>query len=473
MHLELLIRDGEPVSAVDLELDRWPIIADGRTSSLISGRFLGAADIPCGVMVKVASQQATVLGPHLRVDARAQTYSSFIAEIVLSPAPVGTEFEILVDVTLVSGRSHRLKTTMRTSEGLVAIPIDSVARVTIAMATYNPAPEVIARQIRSIKAQSFEDWVCIVQDDRSRPDRLASIAGAIDGDSRFHLAVNETNRGFYGNFEAALARVPRATEFVALSDQDDFWHTNKLTVLVDDLTAHTDAELAYSDLRVVNHDGEERTPSFSAGRASLCNNANAVLVANVVTGCSAMFRASLLDLALPFPRAGRVAYHDHWLAYCAASCGVVRYIEEPLADYYQHANNVLGARGSDRLRFARLILLAVAVPAVILAGTVARTRRLFRRVFSLMLNQAAEEYAVRLAFASTLSSRIPHLAGGLARPATKRERWLIGRLILGARFGIGHWTVGLRLLAGAAVERGIRSVELRASRGPKRLGLRG
>ena len=52
------------------------------------------------------------------------------------------------------------------------------------------------------------------------------------GDERFVLSRSPRRLGFYRNFERALALVPRDADYVALADQDDAWHPDKLERLL-------------------------------------------------------------------------------------------------------------------------------------------------------------------------------------------------------------------------------------------------
>ena len=66
---------------------------------------------------------------------------------------------------------------------------------------------------------------------------------------------------------------------------------------------------------------------------------------NSVTGMTAVFRRDVARAAQPFPLSGcRYILHDHWIALVASLLGNVRFIDEPLVDYTQHATNVMGAR---------------------------------------------------------------------------------------------------------------------------------
>jgi hypothetical protein len=72
------------------------------------------------------------------------------------------------------------------------------------------------------------------------------------------------------------------------------------------------------------------------GRRRDHDNLASLLVANTVAGAAALFRRQLLELALPFPDAPGVPYHDHWLALVALASGELRYVDRPLYDFVQH-----------------------------------------------------------------------------------------------------------------------------------------
>ena len=82
------------------------------------------------------------------------------------------------------------------------------------------------------------------------------------------------------------------------------------------------------------HESRSRSASFAD-----------LLIMNSVTGMTAVFRRDVARAAQPFPLSGcRYILHDHWIALVASLLGDVRFIDEPLVDYTQHAANVMGAR---------------------------------------------------------------------------------------------------------------------------------
>jgi len=219
-------------------------------------------------------------------------------------------------------------------------------RVAIAMATHNPPTDLFKRQLESIRDQTHRNWVCFVSDDCSDPARFQTIHEAIGDDPHFVLDRSPRRLGFYGNFERALSMVPPSAAYVALADQDDAWHPDKLAVLLAEIR---DAELVYSDARIVARDGQLISPTYWSQRRNNHADLLSVLVANSVTGAASLMRGDLLDEALPFPPGQFAHYHDHWLALTALARGEIRFVDRPLYDYVQHGAASLGHATANQM----------------------------------------------------------------------------------------------------------------------------
>ncbi len=218
--------------------------------------------------------------------------------------------------------------------------------VAICMATYNPPLDLLERQLDSIRAQTHENWICIVSDDCSRAGQFAALEKAIGGDSRFVVSRSTRRLGFYRNFERALAMVPAEAQYVAMADQDDRWHPDKLTALIG---AIGDAQLVYSDARVVSRDGQLISETWWSRRRNNHSDLLSLLVANAVTGAASLFRRDLLDYALPFPPAQFTHFHDHWIGLTALALGDIDFVPRPLYDYVQHGAASLGHAAANQM----------------------------------------------------------------------------------------------------------------------------
>jgi len=217
--------------------------------------------------------------------------------------------------------------------------------VAICMATFEPDPSLLERQIGSIREQTHEEWVCLLSDDGSAPERLEHLRGLIAGDERFTLSVGEERLGFYANFERALEMVPAEAGLVALADQDDRWYPEKLAALIAGLG---DARLVYSDMRIVDEAGAVVSDTFWRGRRNNYTDLASLLLANTVTGAASLFRRELLDLVLPFPEPVGDPFHDQWIAAMALASGTIAYVDRPLYDYVQHGGAARGHEAAMR-----------------------------------------------------------------------------------------------------------------------------
>jgi glycosyltransferase involved in cell wall biosynthesis len=213
----------------------------------------------------------------------------------------------------------------------------------ICVAVYRPDRRLLRRQLESIADQTVPNWVCHIGIDGADPDTLAAIVGIVGDDDRFVIHHFPLNVGFYRNFERTLAAVGDDAAWVALADQDDYWHPSKLERLVAEF-AEDDVAAVSGQARLVDGEGFELglTNRRDPGRFGL-------LLDNQVTGSFAIFRGDVVQQSLPFPEPTDAAYHDHWLGLVAAANGRIVFVDEALQDYVQHGANVLGEERGSRL----------------------------------------------------------------------------------------------------------------------------
>ena len=213
------------------------------------------------------------------------------------------------------------------------------ALIAICMATFDPDSALLRAQIESIRAQSDAAWVCVISDDHSSEERYRELCSLVAGDERFVVSRSESRIGFYRNFERAMRLAPAQAELIALCDQDDVWHPDKLSVLRASLGS---AALVYSDQRLVDARGAVLRDTLWRGRRNNTTNLASMMIANSVTGASALFTRETAELALPFPDSPGIEFHDHWIALVALASGKLAYVDRPLYDYVQHRGAILG-----------------------------------------------------------------------------------------------------------------------------------
>lgn len=221
-------------------------------------------------------------------------------------------------------------------------------RLSVALCTRN-GERYIEAQLASILGQTVEVDELVISDDDSS-DRTIELAQATIGQTDAAPSVtwieNRPPLGVTKNFEGALAAA--TGDVVALSDQDDVWHPDKLERALRVFDADSDALLVFTDARLVDADGRPLGlglfASLSATEAELGAVASgdavsALLRRNLATGATVVLRRELLELALPIPPSW---VHDEWLAMVAALHGGIRALREQTIDYRQHGANEIG-----------------------------------------------------------------------------------------------------------------------------------
>jgi len=227
--------------------------------------------------------------------------------------------------------------------------------ISVALCTHNGS-RFIAEQVRSICLQSLPPTEIVLSDDASTDDGVEVARATLEACLRerpglaidFRIIRNVPALRVTKNFEQAARAC--TGDLIALSDQDDVWHPDRLARMVaqfdqrpDLLLLHTDARLvdgALKDLGQSLFHALEVQPFELAwihgGRAF-----DVFLRRNLVTGATTLFRRALLEQALDFPKEW---LHDEWLGIVASAIGRVDVLEEALIDYRQHESNQIGAR---------------------------------------------------------------------------------------------------------------------------------
>ncbi|WP_353055610.1 glycosyltransferase family 2 protein [Leucobacter sp. CX87] len=224
-------------------------------------------------------------------------------------------------------------------------------RISVALGSHN-GEQFIGEQIASILVQTRPVDELVLSDDASTDRTVEIVERAVAAHrektgSAPNLIVlrNDPALRVTKNFEQAL----RATtgELVALCDQDDVWHPERIERLA---ARFDDPKVLYvfSNARQVDdagaylgHDLFEANGMSAAERALVESGQvyRAFLRRNLATGATVMLRRTLVDEAVPFPTTW---LHDEWLAVIAAAHDGVRMHDESLTDYRQHDSNQVG-----------------------------------------------------------------------------------------------------------------------------------
>jgi glycosyltransferase involved in cell wall biosynthesis len=199
--------------------------------------------------------------------------------------------------------------------------------ISVCMPTFNGG-HYIRAQLASILLSPLITEV-IVSDDGSSDDTIEIIESF--NDARIKL-IQGPRDGLISNYEFLFRHA--SGEYIFLSDQDDVWLPNKVSVMLSSLQ---DVDLAVCDCTVVDGQLNLLHASFFVLRNSgpgLASN----LFRNSYLGCCIAFRRELLRHVLPFP--AHLPMHDWWLGLIAETFGNVAFINQPLMMYRRHGGNV-------------------------------------------------------------------------------------------------------------------------------------
>jgi glycosyltransferase involved in cell wall biosynthesis len=208
-------------------------------------------------------------------------------------------------------------------------------KITICLVTYNGARH-IARQLNSILSQTYLPNEIIVVDDNSNDGTIEVVLKILTSSKIPHLIIENVSRlGINKTFERCLSLAK--SEFIMISDQDDFWFPSRLDNIVNYISKNPSFELILVNA-IIERNGsvtKEEVSDYYPYTTSVINN----FIKNRFTGCQIIIRKSLLLEAFPFPE-DVVCFYDHWISMLALINNSTHFIIEPQGLYCRHASTV-------------------------------------------------------------------------------------------------------------------------------------
>lgn len=225
-----------------------------------------------------------------------------------------------------------------------ALPTTSVV-----MATFN-GERHLDEQLASLASQRLHPRELVVVDDCSSDatrERLEHFARGAPFPVR--ISMTDQREGPARAFERAIAQC--GGDLIALCDQDDRWHPDKLLSVAQALADRPAAGWAFTDGCLIDEAGRAtgRTlwehfgvPATYATGAS--PRFPALTVRNRVLGCTLVFRAELRRVVLPLPP-GLYAAHDAWAVSLLEACAPPVALDRRLVGYRIHPAQLSGLPG--------------------------------------------------------------------------------------------------------------------------------
>ena len=173
-------------------------------------------------------------------------------------------------------------------------------RMSVAMCTYNGA-DFLPAQLASIAGQTRRPDELIVCDDAST-DQTRSLLESFARTSSIPVSLyfSDQNTGSVKNFQRAISLC--TGDVIALSDQDDVWHTAKLELIEQAFQGNPAVGLVFSDAELVDESLEPlhrrvwEAVGFDAHKQKLVRNGKSldVLITGwTVTGATMAFAISV------------------------------------------------------------------------------------------------------------------------------------------------------------------------------------
>lgn len=218
--------------------------------------------------------------------------------------------------------------------------------VMVLIAAYNGA-EYIQEQVLSILSQTGVDISVIISDDLSQDNTKEIIQSISNQEPRVTLMVPNHNSGSAGaNFRRMFRSIdPGGFDYVALADQDDIWHPDKLVKAIEALR-HSDRH-GYScavesfwpkgKKRIIRQQSRTRMADF--------------LFEGAGQGCTFLITHELFVRIRQFctdhqAESESLYFHDWMIYLLARSWNFSWYFDPtPWLLYRQHTNNDIGSRG--------------------------------------------------------------------------------------------------------------------------------
>ena len=219
------------------------------------------------------------------------------------------------------------------------------------MTTYN-GEKYLGEQLDSILNQTYKDLELIICDDCSKDGTKTVLSEYQKKDSRIKLHFNEENLGFKKNFEKAISFC--TGEYIAFSDQDDVWNSDKIELCLSKIGEHdlicTDAEVTDEKLNPLGYTMKQRLQTFVVPTDKI-ELLKYLVHNNFVQGATVLARSDFVKKYLPIPE--ECDYHDWYYAVCSAIDNGLVYLENPTMKYRQHEKNVIGGKKDSFMKLLK------------------------------------------------------------------------------------------------------------------------
>lgn len=211
-------------------------------------------------------------------------------------------------------------------------------RITVLMSTYNGG-KYLSKQLESILNQSGVKLNIIIRDDGST-DNTKQILNQYSSKYDNFTVLYGKNIGASKSFLYLINHFTDS-DYFALSDQDDVWDKDKLSIAINELKKldNKKPNLYYSNLRVC--DKKLNFVRNSHKKPHISDNRYSCLLESLATGCTIVYNRRLAEL-MKTVHLKDYTMHDIWLYQTATLLGEIIYDFTPHISYRVHDDNEIG-----------------------------------------------------------------------------------------------------------------------------------
>ncbi len=133
--------------------------------------------------------------------------------------------------------------------------------ISVVMPVYNTELRWLRAAIESVRSQLYPDWQLCISDDASTcPGVREELRKYAEIDDRIKVFFRQDNGHISANSNSALTLAQG--EYIALLDSDDILPNHALYCIAEEINAHPEADLIFSDEDKINEQGRRFEPYF-------------------------------------------------------------------------------------------------------------------------------------------------------------------------------------------------------------------
>lgn len=126
--------------------------------------------------------------------------------------------------------------------------------ISVVMPVFNPPPDCLAQALASLRGQIYPHWeLCAADDASDDPKVRAVLDQAARDDARFRVVLRPA-RGHISEASNSALAIARG-DYVALMDHDDILPPHALYLVAEEILAHPEADIIYSDEDKIDEQG--------------------------------------------------------------------------------------------------------------------------------------------------------------------------------------------------------------------------